>query len=168
MTAVSELKDGVDVYDIVLQLAARAAKRIELLPNLKVRAVNGQLASSRTCFAWRTASVPPDEAQARQRQITVLAGMEGMPPRGQEVRTRRPSAVIRTPHHRLRRHGRVMGESFNTWLALVLAVIMVYMILAAHFDSFMQPVTIMLSLPLSVGRPSARLLRRHDAPTSSR
>ena len=35
-------------------------------------------------------------------------------------------------------------------IALFLAIVLVYMILAAQFDSFVQPFTIMLSLPLSV------------------
>jgi HAE1 family hydrophobic/amphiphilic exporter-1 len=44
-----------------------------------------------------------------------------------------------------------MGESFKYMgIALFLAVVLVYMILAAQFDSFVQPLTIMLSLPLSV------------------
>ena len=34
--------------------------------------------------------------------------------------------------------------------ALMLAVILVYMILAAQFNSLIQPITIMISLPLSV------------------
>jgi HAE1 family hydrophobic/amphiphilic exporter-1 len=45
----------------------------------------------------------------------------------------------------------IMTESFGyMMLALGLAVVLVYMILAAQFDSFLQPITIMLSLPLSV------------------
>ena len=44
-----------------------------------------------------------------------------------------------------------MIESFGYMAeALVLAVILVYMILAAQFNSFIQPITIMVSLPLSV------------------
>ena len=35
-------------------------------------------------------------------------------------------------------------------IALLLAVVLVYMILAAQFDSVVHPFTIMLSLPLSV------------------
>jgi HAE1 family hydrophobic/amphiphilic exporter-1 len=46
---------------------------------------------------------------------------------------------------------RFMGESFGNMVsALFLAVALVYMILAAQFNSFIQPITIMLSLPLSV------------------
>ena len=44
-----------------------------------------------------------------------------------------------------------MGESFGYMaIALLLAIVLVYMILAAQFDSFVQPLTIMLSLPMSV------------------
>lgn len=44
-----------------------------------------------------------------------------------------------------------MGESLKYMgLALILAIVLVYMILAAQFDSFVQPITIMLSLPLSL------------------
>jgi HAE1 family hydrophobic/amphiphilic exporter-1 len=44
-----------------------------------------------------------------------------------------------------------MGESFKYMgIALFLAVVLVYMILAAQFDSFIQPLNIMMSLPLSV------------------
>jgi HAE1 family hydrophobic/amphiphilic exporter-1 len=44
-----------------------------------------------------------------------------------------------------------MAESFGYMaIALFLAIVLVYMILAAQFDSFVQPLTIMLSLPMSV------------------
>jgi HAE1 family hydrophobic/amphiphilic exporter-1 len=47
--------------------------------------------------------------------------------------------------------GDIMTESFGYMgIALFLAVILVYMILAAQFDSVVHPFTIMLSLPLSV------------------
>ena len=49
--------------------------------------------------------------------------------------------------------GDIMGESFGYMgIALFLAVVLVYMILAAQFDSFVHPFTIMLSLPLLGGR----------------
>jgi HAE1 family hydrophobic/amphiphilic exporter-1 len=45
----------------------------------------------------------------------------------------------------------MMEESFAAMLAVLgLAAILVYMILAAQFDSFTQPLVIMVSLPLSV------------------
>jgi hydrophobic/amphiphilic exporter-1 (mainly G- bacteria), HAE1 family len=44
-----------------------------------------------------------------------------------------------------------MAESFGyVWQALVLAVVLIYAILASQFRSFVQPFAIMLSLPLSL------------------
>jgi predicted small lipoprotein YifL len=45
----------------------------------------------------------------------------------------------------------LMTESFGYMIvALILAVLLVYMILAAQFESFIHPFTIMMSLPLAV------------------
>jgi len=45
----------------------------------------------------------------------------------------------------------IMIEAFTAMLlALALAIVLVYMILAAQFDSLTQPIVIMISLPLSV------------------
>jgi hydrophobic/amphiphilic exporter-1 (mainly G- bacteria), HAE1 family len=151
---VSELKDGVDVYDIVVQLPPEQQKRIELLPNLKVRAVNGQLVELANVVRMENGLGPSQiERQARQRQITVLAGMQGMP-LGEAKKAVDEAAKRVIPDTFTTDYAGmadIMGESFKYMgIALVLAVIMVYMILAAQFDSFVQPVTIMLSLPLSV------------------
>jgi HAE1 family hydrophobic/amphiphilic exporter-1 len=44
-----------------------------------------------------------------------------------------------------------MGEAFGYMVeALILAIILVYLILAAQFESFIDPLSIMLSLPLSL------------------
>ncbi|HVN71778.1 MAG TPA: efflux RND transporter permease subunit [Desulfomonilia bacterium] len=44
-----------------------------------------------------------------------------------------------------------MGESFiNLMFALMLGIVMAYMVLAAQFESFMHPVTVLLAMPLSL------------------
>jgi len=57
-----------------------------------------------------------------------------------------------------------MAESFGYMAeALLLAIIMVYLILAAQFESFIDPLAIMLSLPLSVvGMAGCCTSRRYD------
>ncbi|MGE5189980.1 MAG: efflux RND transporter permease subunit, partial [Gemmatimonadota bacterium] len=93
------------------------------------------------------------ERQARQRQITVLANTQNLPlgeakKKVDEIAKRVVPSNLTTDYAGM---ADIMGESFGYMgLALILAIIMVYMILAAQFDSFVQPITIMLSLPLSL------------------
>ena len=57
-----------------------------------------------------------------------------------------------------------MAESFGYMgEALLLAIIMVYLILAAQFESFIDPLSIMLSLPLAVVGMAAMLAMTGDA-----
>jgi len=62
-----------------------------------------------------------------------------------------------------------MVESFtNLAEALLLAIIFVYLILAAQFESFIDPLSIMLSLPLSIVGMAGMLVLTGDTSTSCR
>jgi hydrophobic/amphiphilic exporter-1 (mainly G- bacteria), HAE1 family len=151
---VSELKDGVDVYDIVLELPPELKNDLEQLGNLQVRSLGGQLVELANLVSVKQGEAPSQiERQARQRQITVLAGLEGLPLGEAKQLVDAKVAELVPPEITADYAGMadVMTESFQYMgLALILAVVLVYMILAAQFDSFVQPITIMLSLPLSV------------------
>jgi HAE1 family hydrophobic/amphiphilic exporter-1 len=48
--------------------------------------------------------------------------------------------------------GDMMAESFASIIfSLCLAIVLIYMVLASQFESFIHPVTIMISVPLSIG-----------------
>lgn len=151
---VSELKQGTDVWDVTLQMPAHLRDDMEQLSNLQVRSVGGQLVDLASVVHIGRGEGPSQiERQARQRQITVLANTQGLPlgeakKKVDELAARVVPANMTTDYAGM---ADIMGESFGYMaLALVLAIVLVYMILAAQFDSFLQPVTIMLSLPLSV------------------
>jgi HAE1 family hydrophobic/amphiphilic exporter-1 len=151
---VSELKEGTDIYDIVVRLPKEQRDAIAELSNVQVRSSSGALIDLSNVVNVERGEAPTQiERQARQRQITVLAGLEGLP-LGEatkvvdEVTKRLVPVELETDYAGM---ADIMGESFKYMiLALVLAIVLVYMILAAQFDSFVQPITIMLSLPLSV------------------
>ncbi|MEZ4223477.1 MAG: efflux RND transporter permease subunit [Polyangiaceae bacterium] len=152
--AVSELKDGLDVYDIVVQLPEDQRENVDSLANIKVRAVSGALVDLSSVVRVNHGEGPSQiERQGRQRQVTVLAGLENLP-LGEATKVVDEKAAGIIPAgltHDYAGMADVMIESFGYMvLALILAVVLVYMILAAQFDSFVQPITIMLSLPLSV------------------
>ncbi len=88
------------------------------------------------------------------RQVTVDASLDGLP-LGSAGRLAMAAAsrVAMEPGYRMVLGGEteMMVESFQYMgEALVLAIIFVYLILAAQFESFVDPLAIMLSLPLSV------------------
>jgi HAE1 family hydrophobic/amphiphilic exporter-1 len=151
---ISELKDGLDIYDVTIRMPDQIKTGFAALSNLKVRAATGQLVDLASVVRVTPTEGPSQiERQARQRQITVLANLEGIT-LGQ-ARTVVDSTVTRVvPAHLTSDYvgmAEVMEESFGYMrTALLLAIIFVYMLLAAQFNSFVHPFTIMLSLPLSV------------------
>ena len=111
----------------------------------------------------RTASPSPITRQDMSRQVVLSANLDGIPlgTAAQEA-LEAAQSVPMSPGYTTRIGGdtEIMEESFRyLFEALVLAVIFVYLILAAQFESFIDPLAIMLSLPLSiVGMAGALML----------
>ena len=115
-----------------------------------------------------TMSDTPSEInrQALTREVVLSANLDGLPlgeamNKVKAVADRMPMA----PGYRVvfTGEGEDMIESFGYMAeALLLAVIFVYLILAAQFESFIEPFSIMLSLPLSVVGMAGMLLLTGD------
>jgi hydrophobic/amphiphilic exporter-1 (mainly G- bacteria), HAE1 family len=151
---VSDLKDGLDLFDITMRLPDDLKSGLERLDFLMVRSSQGQLIPlSNVVKVVRGEGPTQIERQARQRQITVFAGLEKIP-LGDATKIVDAKAAQVVPASLTTDYAgmaQVMGESFGYMgFALFMAVVIVYMILASQFDSFVHPFTIMLSLPLSV------------------
>ena len=88
----------------------------------------------------------------RQRAITVFASMEGKPLGDAQSELDEIAGRILPADYLPKYQGmaEVMKESFVYLLfALMLGIIMAYMILASQFESFIHPITVLLSMPLS-------------------
>ncbi len=103
-----------------------------------------------------TRATSPAEINRRDmsRQLVVDANLDGLPlGTAGTLATEAASRVQLEPGYSLQLGGdtEMMIESFGYMAeALFLAVIFVYLILAAQFESFVDPLSIMLSLPLSI------------------
>ena len=101
-------------------------------------------------------STTPSEISRRDlsREVVLSANLEGIPLGTALQKVREAAAKIDwAPGYRVVFPGEAerMEESFGYMLeALFLAIIFVYLILAAQFESFIDPLSIMLSLPLSI------------------
>ena len=90
----------------------------------------------------------------RQRKVTVVANLDGIPLGSAVERVRTLVAQLdMPPTYGLIFGGRAksLGESSSNFLlAFFLSFLFMYMILAAQFESFVHPITILLALPLSI------------------
>ena len=100
------------------------------------------------------------------REVTVSGNLDGLPLGAAVARVRAATGALQLPPgYRVVISGEneAMEESFRSMgEALVLAIVFVYLILAAQFESFLDPLSIMLSLPLSIVGMAATLLLTGD------
>jgi HAE1 family hydrophobic/amphiphilic exporter-1 len=94
------------------------------------------------------------DRQDLTRQVVISANLDNLP-LGTAMKNiaRAASGIPMAPGYRLILSGEAeqMMEAFGYMAeALILAIIFVYLILAAQFESFIDPLSIMLSLPLSL------------------
>jgi len=103
-----------------------------------------------------TMSNTPSEINRQDltRQVVISANLDGLPLGEAMNEVRKIASRMKlAPGYRVvfSGEGEDMVESFGYMAeALLLAVIFVYLILAAQFESFIDPLAIMLSLPLSI------------------
>ncbi len=115
-----------------------------------------------------TRATSPAEINRRDltRQVTVDANLDRLPlGTANDLAMKAGETLNMAPGYRLVAGGdtEMMIESFGYMAeALLLAIIFVYLILAAQFESFIDPLSIMLSLPLSIVGMAGTLLLTGD------
>jgi hydrophobic/amphiphilic exporter-1 (mainly G- bacteria), HAE1 family len=150
----TEITTDGDRYDVRLKLDESFRQNPADLLSLKVRSTTGQLVALSNVVDIAPSSGPGKiDRQARQRQVTLYANLSGKT-LGEAVTEINQIAKQKLPSQFVSDWagmGDIMKESFaNLLSSLLLAVVIVYLVLAAQFESFVHPLTIMLSLPLSL------------------
>jgi hydrophobe/amphiphile efflux-1 (HAE1) family protein len=104
----------------------------------------------------------------RSRRVTIEADLSGDAPLGAAVAAIRalPTAKSLPPGVEIKETGdvEIMSEVFQSFAeAMGAGLMMVYGLLVLLFGSFLQPITILISLPLSIGGSIIALLITHKA-----
>jgi HAE1 family hydrophobic/amphiphilic exporter-1 len=169
--AVSTYEDEAgEAVDVRVRLPERLRRDVGQVGDLRlsVPTANGPALIPLADLVKFTRTTSPAEINRRDlsRQIVVDANLDFLPlgTAGQEV-MRATRGIAFAPGYKLLLGGdtEMMVESFGYLSeALLLAVIFVYLILAAQFESFIDPLAIMLSLPLAVVGMAGTLLLTGD------
>lgn len=147
-------KEG-ERYDITARLIAPERDKPSDIDTLRVRSSTGELVNLKDIASTQTGTGPTVITHYnRQRAATLFANTEKTKPMGDAMQDLNKIVEKNlSPEFSTKYVGMAdaMLDAFkNIAFALVLAVIMVYMILASQFESFVHPFTIMFSLPVSL------------------
>ncbi|MBN1911611.1 MAG: efflux RND transporter permease subunit [Pirellulales bacterium] len=149
-------EEGGKTYDVRVRLVAGDRDRPDSVLDVPVRSDKGQLIDLRNLVDVQPASGPVQiDREDRARSVTVFANLEESKPLDAAMEdvnqvvaaTGLPEGVTT----KFAGDAQMMDESFASInFSLMLAVVLIYMVLAAQFESLVHPFTVMLSLPLSI------------------
>jgi multidrug efflux pump len=149
----SRIKKEGKEYEVIAQLARSSRQRPEDLDQLYVRNNRGELIQLNN-LVMRESSAAPNriEHYNRIRSTTVSGSVVGMP---LGTAMEKVEAMLREDLpagflYTFAGEARDLRESANeVFFVLVLALIIVYMVLAAQFESTIHPFTVILAVPLA-------------------
>lgn len=152
---ITTYREGDELYDVRLRLTPESRNRPEVIQGVTVPSETvGQVRLDNVVnFIPGTGPVQIDR-QERQRQITMTGNLkdkgmgDALSEIGDEVKKLGLPPGYTTGVTGMGKMFAEMMDSFK--LAFLLSIIGMYMVLAAQFESFLHPITIMLSLPLAV------------------
>lgn len=163
-TTANRYRVGDKDYDIRVQLREESRKNIDDVANLRVPTKFGTQVRLADVAQVKYTSGPTEiDREDRQREIIVYANNVGVSVGDIMNAAQAELAQMNFPagySYKYVGSTRTMQDSFKEiGRALTIAVILIYMVLAAQFESFIHPLTIMLSLPFSlIGAVLALLL----------
>lgn len=146
---------GNNDYDIRVQLQEQNRTDVDDVSNLQIASKNGTFVRLGDIAAVKLSSGPTEiDREARQREVIVYANAVGTS--AGDIMNKVKSIMEGTNlplgySYRFVGQAQTMQDSFaEIGKSLLLAVVLIYMVLAAEFESFIHPLTIMLSLPFSL------------------
>ena len=151
---VGTFKDAGRRYDIRARLAEEARNDPESIGRLTVRGRDGQLVELRNVTHVTMGAAPSAITRTgRQRSVEISGNLEGKALGVAVADARRIAQEILPEEARLDLSGEAEAmsegmEQFGT--AMALAILVIYMVLAAQFESLIHPFTVMLALPLAM------------------
>jgi HAE1 family hydrophobic/amphiphilic exporter-1 len=153
---ISKYKEEDEQYDVWLRAMKKKRDDPDAIMNLSVPAKDGRLVRLANLITLSEDLGPSQiDRQNRQRKVTIVANLLPTLPLGEAVEKIQGfiDELDLPPMYTAEFSGRakVLAETgANFAYAFLLSSIFMYMVLAAQFESFLHPITIMLALPLTI------------------
>jgi HAE1 family hydrophobic/amphiphilic exporter-1 len=147
---------GNNDYDIIIQMDKQDRRTIQDVANLMVSTESGGYVRLGDVAKVRLGSGPTRiDREGRQRQIAVYSNAVGIST-GDLLKVIEEKLIPELNmdigyRYRLVGNSDMMSRIFGEIVkAVILAIVLIYMVLAAEFESFSQPFVIMMSLPFAI------------------
>jgi HAE1 family hydrophobic/amphiphilic exporter-1 len=161
---VATFKEAGNRYDIRVRLEAEARAEPAAIERLYVRNVHGDVVELGNLVDVTTGASPSAITRSdRQRSVKISSNLDGMSLDAaiDEVGAIADSFLPEGVTLSLSSDAEAFMESLSQFgLAVGLAVLVIYMVLAAQFESLVHPLTVMLALPLAMVGAVVALLAR--------
>jgi hydrophobic/amphiphilic exporter-1 (mainly G- bacteria), HAE1 family len=164
---------GDNDYNIRVQMPEGSRRDINDVTNLRISTKNGTFVRLGDVAEVKLSSGPTQiDREDRQRQVIVYSNAVGVSVGDliQKIEAMMPTLNLPLGYsHKFIGQAKQMSDAFGEIAkALALAVILIYMVLAAQFESYIHPLTIMLSLPFAfIGSILGLLVGGHTINTMS-
>jgi HAE1 family hydrophobic/amphiphilic exporter-1 len=152
---ISFYKEGPEQYPVKIRVREDQRRDIDEIGRLTVPSVSGPVRIDNIARLER--GLGPTTLQRSNRQFTVSLVSDVAPGYALDQAANDVRALLAglqlpsTMSWRIQGQSKILDETTtNLIMAISLAMIFVYMVLASQFESFLQPVVIMLVLPISV------------------
>ncbi len=145
-----------DQYDVVLKAADAFRRTPESLASATVRTAGGELVPLRNLVTFEQGEGPASiDRLNRQRQISINANWApgSSQAEAQAALEATLDGLAMDPGYGFVRSGQSQEldrASYYFAIAFALSFVFMYMVLAAQFESFIHPITILLTLPIAV------------------
>ena len=152
---ISNFREGAERYPVKVRVLENQRRDIEQIGRLTVPSATGPVRIDNIAKLER--GLGPSALQRSNRQFTVQMNADVAPGHALDEASndiRKMFASLNLPGDmafRLQGQSKILDETTtNLIMAIGLAMIFVYMVLASQFESFIQPIVIMLVLPIAV------------------
>ncbi len=148
-------REGGEQYNVRLRLKDDYRKDVSAISTLTVPAADNRLVKLNNVVTLNQGQAPAQiDRYGQERQITVQANLYQMALGEATAQADAAIKAIGLPPGYLTAYlgrGKLMAEAFyNFAIAFVLSLTFIYIVLAAQFESFIHPITIMVSMFLSI------------------